>query len=103
MFILTLVVVYIVDVSGFTKSWRSVLAHFLKTEEKNLRPLPPFDCSKCATFWVCLAYIIITGHFGLFTFAFCALLSLLSIPVSQAEIFIREWLTQSIAKLLAKI
>ena len=42
-------VTYIVDVSGFTESWRALLARVLHIRPENLRALPPFDCGKCAT------------------------------------------------------
>ena len=49
-------VTYIVDVSGFTESWRALLARMLHIRPENLRPLPPFDCGKCATFWAVLLW-----------------------------------------------
>ena len=42
-------VTYIVDVSGFTESWRALLARVLHIRPDQLRALPPFDCGKCAT------------------------------------------------------
>ena len=70
------IVVFVVDLSGFTDSWRSALAHALGV--KALKPIKPFDCSLCMTWWTCLIYAICTGHFTLPVIAYCALLSLLS-------------------------
>jgi hypothetical protein len=52
--------------------------------------------------WMCLLYALLTGHFNLYTVAFSALMSLLSIPLGQVLIFIREWLNWIINKLLPR-
>lgn len=98
--ILSMIVIYIVDISGFTDTWRSGLAHLLKV--KALKPLPPFDCSKCMTWWTCLLYCAIVGRFSLFTVAFSALLSLFSFPLCQLFILIREWTLRLIDKMMPR-
>lgn len=95
--ILAAVVVFIVDLSGFTDSWRDALARALKV--RNLRPLKPFDCSLCMTWWTCLLYPICTGDFSLLTLANAAALALLSQPLSAVMLFIVEslnWLFNKI-------
>jgi hypothetical protein len=94
--LVAVVTIYIVDISGFTDSWRSLLASLLHISR--LKPLPPFDCGACMTWWVCLIYAICVGQFHLGTIAVAALLSLLSIPIGHLMIFIREWLTHIINK-----
>lgn len=79
--LLAIVVIYIVDVSGFTDAWRDALAKFLKVSA--LKPLRPFDCGKCMTWWTCLIYAICTGNFTIPVIAFIALLSLLSVPIGN--------------------
>lgn len=96
--LVALVTIYVVDISGFTDSWRAALARILKV--KSLRDLPPFDCGKCMTWWVCLIYTICTGNCNLWTIAFSALLSHLSIPIGQGLIFIREWTNWLIQKIM---
>ena len=91
------VTVYVVDVSGFTDSWRSLLARALHV--KTLRPLPPFDCGKCASFWTAVITAACLNHLTVDTVAFAALLSLLSLPAGQMMLFIREGLTELIARL----
>lgn len=95
--LVALVTVYIVDLSGFTDSWRAGLASVLKI--KSLRPLRPFDCGKCMTWWLCLLYALCVGELSLGTVAFSALLSFLSIPIGQILIFIRETLLWFINKI----
>ena len=89
--LVALITIYIVDISGFTQSWRSLVA--TKLNISRLRPLPPFDCGKCMTWWVCLIYALCTGQLSLPVIAYSALLSHLSNPIGEALIFIRECLT----------
>ena len=96
--LVALVIIYIVDISGFTESWRDGCARWLHIS--NLRPLPPFDCGKCMTWWVCLIYPICTGDFSLGTVAFAALLSHLSNPIGEMLIFIREWMIYILDRLM---
>lgn len=96
------VTIYIVDLSGFTQSWRSALARRMHISETNLRPLKPFDCSLCMTWWVCLIYALIEGQLTLLVIAYSALISFLSVPIGQAMIFIREWASWLIDKLMPR-
>ena len=96
------ITIYIVDLSGFTQSWRSALARRMHINETNLRPLKPFDCSLCMTWWVCLGYALIEGQLSLPVIAYSALLSFLSVPIGQAMIFIREWASWLIDKLMPR-
>lgn len=92
--LMSLTVSYIVDVSGFTQSWRSALARWLGCNVSALRPLPPFDCGKCMTFWSCLILTLIEGAFSLPVLAYICLLSCLSVTAGQVFIFIREGLSR---------
>ena len=98
--ILALIVVYCVDVSGFTEGWRNLLARRLGLPDGDaLRPLPPFDCGKCATWWTCLLFALCTGHLSLLTIAEAAALSLLSDTISGLLLFIHEalgWLIDKV-------
>ena len=96
--LVALVTIYIVDISGFTESWRGWCADILHISK--MRSLPPFDCGKCMTWWVCLIYALCVGQISLETIAFAALLSLLSNPIGEMLIFTREWLTHIIDKLM---
>lgn len=98
LFLVGLVTIYIVDISGFTESWRSALARLLKISA--MRSIKPFDCGKCMAWWVCIIYALCTGHLNLGTIAFSALLSHLSVPLGETLIFIREWFTRIIDKLM---
>ena len=98
--LVALVTIYIVDISGFTQSWKDALARWLKVSA--LKPLPPFDCGKCMTWWVCLIYALCVGQLSLWTIAFSALLSHLSNPLGEGMIFIREWILWILDKLMPR-
>lgn len=90
-----LVAIYVVDVSGFTDSWRDGLARLLHV--RTLRPLPPFDCGTCMAWWTALAYGLTAGGDPVLVLAESALLSLLALPIGQTMILIREWITAKIS------
>lgn len=98
--LMSLTVSYVVDVSGFTQSWRSALARWLGRSASALRPLPPFDCGKCMTFWACLILTLIEGAFSLPVLAYICLLSCLSVTAGQVFIFIREGLSRLLDMLI---
>lgn len=98
--LMSLTVSYVVDVSGFTQSWRSALARWLGRSASALRPLPPFDCGKCMTFWACLILTLIEGAFSLPVLAYICLLSCLSVTAGQVFIFIREGLLRLLDMLI---
>ena len=86
--LVALITIYIVDISGFTESWRSLVA--AKLHISRLKPIKPFDCGLCMTWWVCLIYALCVGQLSLGTIAFSALLSHMSNPIGGVLIFIRE-------------
>lgn len=93
------IAVYIVDVSGFTESWRGLLARRLGITERSLRPLPPFDCGKCAAFWTCIATSAIEGSLSLATVAWSALMSLLALPAGQLMALVRDALSVFVSRM----
>lgn len=94
------IVVYIVDLSGFTDSWRSALAKAIHVSVRALRPLKPFDCSLCITWWVTLIFSLCAGSCTLPVIAYCALLSFLSFPMGQILTLIQQTLLHIINKLM---
>ena len=98
--LLACVVVYVVDLSGWTDAWLKALSRF--TTRRGYPPvksLRPFSCSKCMVWWCSIAWILIRGQFTLPVVAYIAGLSFLSITLRELFIFIRETLTNAIANL----
>lgn len=93
---LTLIVVFIVDASGFTDSWLDALSRWLKHRVNSFKP---FSCSLCMTWWSGIVYLIATGRFCLPLIAYVAGLAFLSGTISDLFIFIREtilrWIRQA--------
>ena len=100
MLMVAVITIYIVDLSGFTESWRGLLARSLHVKE--LRPMKPFDCGLCMTWWISLIYAWIVGELNLYTISWSAILSYLSIPIGQLLIFIKEWLCWLINRLMPR-
>lgn len=65
---MTLIVVFIVDLSGFTQSWKGWLSRRTRYQIGSAKP---FDCSLCLVWWCGLAMVIVDG-FNLRTLAFVA-------------------------------
>lgn len=90
LFCLTIVLVYIVDLSGFIPSLRSGIAALLGVKETAVK-LPLVSCSKCMTWWGCLCYVFfVSKHFNVYLVAYIALLSYLSVQLSGVLDVIRE-------------
>ena len=95
--LISALVIYIVDLSGFTNSWKGWLWKHFKTNTKSMKP---FDCSQCMTWWSGLIYLALSGQFTLPMICVVAALAFLSYPIGQLFIFIREGINFLIDKLL---
>lgn len=100
---LAVIVVYIVGVSGFTQSWRGWLQRHALPPGRTLGPVKPFDCPACMTWWSCLIYAACARQLTLWTVAAAAALSLLSIPIQELLLLIREGITALLRKIWNKI
>ena len=96
--LLAAITIYIVDLSGFTEEWRGALAR--RIGAKQLRPIKPFDCGQCMTWWVGIIYSLSVGEFALPVLAYIAALSFLSLPIGQIMIFIREGMLSVINRMM---
>lgn len=83
------VVVFVVDLSGFTGSWKAALGRWLHVDPDKLR-VKPLDCSLCMTWWVTLAVILVTGRLTLYTACFCGLCALLADVMGSATILVKD-------------
>ena len=90
------IVVYIVDLSGFTQTWLGCLSKLLKGPVRQLRP---FSCGQCMTWWCCLLWLLLRHQFTLPLVAYSAGLAFFSITVQNVLIFLREGLLFCLRKL----
>ena len=103
MILVSAVAVYVVDLSGFTDSWRGMLARWLKTSPQRLRALPPFDCGQCMSWWACLVWALAYGEFSLGTVAWAAFLAFMSTATGQLLLLIRETSLSIINRLFTRL
>lgn len=81
--------VFVVDLSGFTQSWKGALARWLRVDPDRLK-VKPLDCSLCMTWWVTLAVTLAEGRLGLDTACFCGLCALLADVMGSATILVKD-------------
>lgn len=80
MLFITLLIVYVVDLSGFIDSVKSGLSRWLGVRVVRIKP---FDCSLCCTWWALLLYLLIVGRFTLGGIVLAAVFSLLALPLGS--------------------
>ncbi len=94
------VVVFIVDLSGWTDTWLGWLSRFTtRRGYPPVRQLQPFSCSLCMSWWTGIAWAIYCGQLTLPVLAYIAGLSFFSITLRELFILIREVSTTALAKL----
>ena len=108
MLLITLVVCFIVDISGVIDSIRNGLARVIyrrtkvKVEPSTLS-LKPISCSLCSTWWCCLIYLAVTGNFTLPYIAVSAVLAMTASNISGFMLAFKDllsWLEMKIQKLI---
>lgn len=89
--LLATLVVYIVDLSGWTETWLSWLSRFTSRYGRGpVRELRPFSCSLCMVWWCCLAWLLYRHAFTIPLIAYSAGLSFFSNTIQNLCISIRE-------------
>lgn len=83
MLMLTIAIVFVVDLSGFTDTWKKWLADFIGKDVKQLKPLKPFSCSLCMVHHTLVIWLLCTGQFSLAYWAFACVLAAFSSQIGQ--------------------
>lgn len=86
-FLLALIVVFIVDVSGVVASVKHTLSRWLMAPVKRLKP---FDCSLCMVFWSGVVYLLAVREMCMSTVAYLCILSLLASELAEALRLLRD-------------
>lgn len=98
--LLAAVVVFIVDLSGWTDTWLAWLSRFTtRRGYPPVRQLRPFSCSTCMVWWCGIAWALVRGELSLAVLAYIAGLSFLTVTLREVFIFLRETFTNAVAKL----
>ena len=92
----TLIVVYVVDLSGFSQT---VLDIASRVKGRRVSSLKPLTCSLCMTWWVTLLVALCTKQLTLPVAAYCAALSFASATIANVVIFINEVLKKILGAL----
>lgn len=91
--LISLIIVYIIDISGAPENLFKPLIRSIMKLPKNVNlNIGPAECSKCAVWWLGLLYILCTGAFTIPNIAYVCLLSFLTIHIKGMILYIREFL-----------
>lgn len=93
LFILTCIIVFIIDLSGIIEELERILGKWLKA--KIIIP-KPFSCSLCLTWWIGLLYLLVYGCFTIDYIAYVALLSFLTQIIYNVIILLRDMINKAI-------
>lgn len=74
--LITTILVFIIDLSGFTQSIQTILKKWLKTNKDIV--IKPFMCSLCMTFWIGIIYALIMHSLSIPILAFITLLAFMT-------------------------
>lgn len=104
---LTLIIVFIIDISGVIDNikrliWKWVFGKNKPYQEYSLKPI---DCSLCMTFWIGLIFLICVGQFSILNILVVCLLASLTIQLGNLIMLVQDlfnWLITSLYKLLNK-
>lgn len=98
--LITLVIVYCIDVSGFWNEFSSMVSGWL-TNGKIKKPitLKPFSCPLCMTFWTGIVYLLATGGFTIPMLAYVCLLSYLTTVFADLMRLVKELITTITTKI----
>ena len=101
LFLIAVIVVIVIDLSGITLSIKSSIKRLLtrgRMSDPNYS-LKPIDCSFCMTFWTGLVWLLVTHSFSLWMLTYLLLLCVMTPVIGQVIILIRELFIKILKKL----
>ncbi len=101
LFILCLIVVNLVDLSGFIDTLKRWIWKWVFNGKKEYRDFDfrPFECSYCMTHHVCVLWALFTGQFTVLVYLYILFLSYLTPIFKDIILFIRDLLIKIIDEL----
>lgn len=94
--LISVIICFIVDVSGFFNFVKKFVASRLEGKYKNIKAddikIPFVTCSLCSIWWCGLIYLLLVGKFTIPYIAFVAFLSLISSNLSGLLLCIKDYL-----------
>jgi len=100
LFLICLILVFIVDISGFVDTVKRWIWRWVFDGKKEYRDFDfrPWECSMCMSTWVGIIYILITG-FSWGMLAYVMMLAFLTPVFKDALIFVKDLLIEIINEL----
>lgn len=92
---LQILLVLIIDISGFSDTLTNWISKYLKVSPDNL-DLRPFTCSLCMQTWIGLFYLLFSGQFSLSLFTFNMILAFLTPVTMEMLLTIKDLLIRII-------
>lgn len=99
LFILTCIIVFVVDLSGFVDEMVKRLYYkYIKVGDYHtlIPKLKPLTCSLCLSFWVGIIYLLITSQFNLLMIGYVCLLAFLSPVIGDILVMIKDLINKVI-------
>lgn len=91
-FLLSVILVFIVDISGVIGEIEIGLAKWLKVKKVHIPK--PFSCSLCLSFYSGIIYLLCTSSFTISTFAISCIISMLTPVTYNLLLLLRECLNK---------
>ena len=88
--LISAILVFIIDLSGFTQSVQTFLKKWLKTSKDIV--IKPFMCSLCMTFWTGIIYALIMHSLTIPILAYICLLSFLTPVIKDILKLIQDFI-----------
>lgn len=98
---ITIIIVFIVDLSGFSETLKEWLSGWLTngriiTTKYHLRP---FTCSLCLTFWTGLIYLLATGSLSIPYICLVCLLALIASTIKDILLLVKDLISKGIGSI----
>ena len=93
LFILTCIIVFIIDLSGFVDEMVKRLYYkYIKVGDYHtlIPKLKPLTCSLCLSFWAGIIYLLITSQFTILMIGYVCLLAFLSPVIGDILVMIKD-------------
>lgn len=98
--IITLIIVFIVDISGAVDHLvKPIVRKVLNIPKSADIRIPPFDCSLCLSFWICLIYLIVTSDLTIINAGAVCVLSYMTTTFKAILITIKDALDTLLYKI----
>ena len=103
--IINLVVILIVDISGFVPNLKRFISKWLTKDRITTTEfsLKPFDCSFCMTFWSLLLYIAVTQQFTFINILGVVTITLFTDVTKQLLLLIKDLLLKMIDTIYERV